>query len=177
MGSTSSSGFHVCDKMKSLVPFFFHHFWQNILSNFAVLQRLPETPCWLFCVRVSGQAGIELIFQRSWYGAAAWISDENNVDTTTYFSYYWAVLTLSQGLWASRAAPPAMKVGARKKLGGGTARAADINWPERYLMPHGIMLNNKTEGSWLGGGCHYLRTGWALFGEWWAIVLCITCLF
>ena len=44
-------------------------------------------------------------------------------------------------------APPASRLGVRKKLGGDTARTAD---PERCSMPCGIVLSTKTSGK--GGG-------------------------
>ncbi|KAK4817679.1 hypothetical protein QYF61_024908 [Mycteria americana] len=48
-----------------------------------------------------------------------------------------------------------------KKLGGGTARTADPNWPKGYSIPYGIILSIETGGSWLGGSDRCLGTGWA----------------
>lgn len=46
-----------------------------------------------------------------------------------------------------------------KELGGGTAGTADPNWPRGYSTPYGVMLNNKTGGSWPGNGGPLLRSG------------------
>ncbi|KAK4830743.1 hypothetical protein QYF61_013193 [Mycteria americana] len=55
---------------------------------------------------------------------------------------------------------------AHKKLGGGTARTADPNWPKGYSIPGDVMLSIETGGRWLGGSDLCLGTGWAL---WWAV--------
>ncbi|KAK4806181.1 hypothetical protein QYF61_001104 [Mycteria americana] len=49
-----------------------------------------------------------------------------------------------------------------KKLGGGTAKTIDPNWPKVYSMPYGVMLSIETGGSWRGGSSRCLGTGWAL---------------
>ncbi|KAK4831874.1 hypothetical protein QYF61_019886 [Mycteria americana] len=48
-----------------------------------------------------------------------------------------------------------------KKLGGGTARTADPNWPKGCSIPYGVMLSTETGGSWPGGSDRCLGTGWA----------------
>ncbi|KAK4806160.1 hypothetical protein QYF61_001083 [Mycteria americana] len=53
-----------------------------------------------------------------------------------------------------------------KKLGGGTARIVDRNWPKGYSIPYGIMLSIETGGSWPGGSDRCSGTGWA---SWWAV--------
>ncbi|KAK4829016.1 hypothetical protein QYF61_001791, partial [Mycteria americana] len=49
-----------------------------------------------------------------------------------------------------------------KKLGGGTARTADPNWPKGYSIPYGVMLGIETGGSWPGTSDGCSGTGWAL---------------
>ena len=34
-------------------------------------------------------------------------------------------------------------MGVHKEMGGGRTRIADPNWPEGYLIPYGVMQNNK----------------------------------
>jgi len=47
---------------------------------------------------------------------------------------------------ASHTDPPASRLGVHKKLGGDTARTADLNSPKGYSTPHDIMLSNKSWG-------------------------------
>ncbi|KAK4831831.1 hypothetical protein QYF61_019589, partial [Mycteria americana] len=52
-----------------------------------------------------------------------------------------------------------------KKLGGGTARTADPNWPKGYSIPYDVMLSIETGGSWPGGSDRCSGMGWALVGR------------
>ncbi|KAK4811353.1 hypothetical protein QYF61_027582 [Mycteria americana] len=52
-----------------------------------------------------------------------------------------------------------------KKLGGGTVKIVDPNWPKGYSIPYGVMLSIETGGSWPGGsGRCSASTGWASVG-------------
>ncbi|KAK4832077.1 hypothetical protein QYF61_020633 [Mycteria americana] len=55
---------------------------------------------------------------------------------------------------------------AHKKLGGGTAKMVDPNWPGGYSIPYGVMLSIETGGSWPGGSDHNSGTGWASVSGW-----------
>ncbi|KAK4831758.1 hypothetical protein QYF61_018956 [Mycteria americana] len=50
---------------------------------------------------------------------------------------------------------------AHNKLGGGTAKIVDPNWPKGYSIPYDVMLSIETGGSWLGGSDRCSGTGWA----------------
>lgn len=58
------------------------------------------------------------------------------------FSYCRAVKLRAKIFSASHTARE--ELGVHKDLGGGTARTADPDWPEGYLIPYGIMLSNDT---------------------------------
>ncbi|KAK4816835.1 hypothetical protein QYF61_023899 [Mycteria americana] len=54
-----------------------------------------------------------------------------------------------------------------KKLGGGTARTADPNWPKGYSIPYDVMLSIENGGSWPGAGSLLgdgLGFGWRVLG-------------
>ncbi|KAK4810871.1 hypothetical protein QYF61_013279, partial [Mycteria americana] len=54
----------------------------------------------------------------------------------------------------------------QKKLGGGTARIVDPNWPKGYSIPYDVMPCIETGGSWPGGSDHCSGTGWASVSGW-----------
>lgn len=54
-----------------------------------------------------------------------------------------AVLTLSSDFSVSLTALPVRRLEVRKKLGGDTARTADLHWPEAYSLPYDVMWDNK----------------------------------
>lgn len=58
------------------------------------------------------------------------------------FSYCRAVKLRAKIFSASHTARE--ELGVHKDPGGGTARTADSDWPEGYLIPYGIMLSNDT---------------------------------
>jgi len=51
------------------------------------------------------------------------------------------------------------------ELGGKSTRTAAPHWPKGCPIIQGVVLNNKTEGSWLRGS-HCSGTGRALVGKW-----------
>ncbi|KAK4826643.1 LOW QUALITY PROTEIN: hypothetical protein QYF61_010571 [Mycteria americana] len=55
---------------------------------------------------------------------------------------------------------------AHKKLGGGTARVVDPNWPKGYSIPYGVMLSIETGGVGQGGSDCCSGMGWASVGGW-----------
>ena len=66
------------------------------------------------------------------------------------FSHCWTLLTEHQSLcfsWSSRS-----RLGMHKKMGGDTARTSDSRWPQRYLIPHDVMLGLRA-GERQSGEC------------------------
>lgn len=84
------------------------------------------------------------------------------VDNTTMF---WLLLQSEclhsvKAFTISDAAPPASRLGAHEKLGGGTATTADPNCPKAYSIPYDAVLGKKSWGKeggrgdvWSYGGC------------------------
>lgn len=70
---------------------------------------------------------------------------ENNVDNTPVSQCLHRAMDVS----ASSVALSARSSGCTRK---GTS-TADPDWPKRCPISHGVMLGNKTKGSW-PGGCH-----------------------
>lgn len=71
--------------------------------------------------------------------------------THWWFSRCWVALTPSRGLFNFHTAPTVRRLGGHKKLAGDIARTADPSWTKGYSPPRGIMLNNNTGWSQLGG--------------------------
>ena len=122
-------------------------------------------------------AQIELIFFTvASMGLCFWFVPKPVLITQGCFSYRWAVLTQSQGLFCFSPHSTNKRAGGAQGIGGDTAGTADPNWPKGYSVPYDVMLSIQ---SWrnVGRVGHCLGTGWASVIWLWAIVLvCITCL-
>lgn len=97
--------------------------------------------------------------------------------TQQCFTCCWAVLARGQGLLFLTLPPPQSRLGLGKRLGGHTARTADLNRLQKYSIPYNVMLSNKT-GSGEGGRrvklskvaiARRLAGHWPAGGRWWVI--------
>jgi len=74
-----------------------------------------------------------------------WICDQKSVDNTPRFYLLLnSLYTVSRPV--SHAALPVSRLGVPKKLGGDTAGAAVLNWPEGYPRPYDVILSHKSWG-------------------------------
>ncbi|KAK4823271.1 LOW QUALITY PROTEIN: hypothetical protein QYF61_000366 [Mycteria americana] len=75
-------------------------------------------------------------------------------------------LRCARGKCQSRTATYKRQEKVHKKLGGGTVKILDPNWPKGYSTPCDITLSIETGGSWLAGSDRCSGTGWASVSGW-----------
>lgn len=88
------------------------------------------------------------------------------------FSYWWAVLTQSQGLSCFSHKSTSTHVGMHKNLGGDTAKTADPKWRKKCSITYGVIHSNKLEGR-LGAAAWRLMLVAVIHGWCPVIYICI----
>lgn len=110
----------------------------------------------------AGMGGVAFL-PSSWYSAVLWVQDGNNVGYTLILG-----LLLSSADPKSRifSLPCSGSEQVHKRLGGSTARPANLNVPRGYSIhgaSHGQCIN---WGGWSGAAECLSGTGWALVRVW-----------
>jgi len=107
-----------------------------------------------------------------------WIWDENNVDNTLMLYLLLSSVYMKSRTFSFSHCPASEEAGHAKEAGKGT-QPGQLTQTGQRDIPYRMTLRwtSKLWGSWPASGGCCLGTGWPSVSRWWAIALCIPCIF